>query len=269
MGTFKRKRTSSSQKKVFRAKGRKGTSKKRFNKLTLVGVARKLQRITKTIETKSGVRQISDGTEYIHNNLYTISSNFLQTSQGTMDVENNVGQRIGDKITLSGVAFTMMLELNERYSDVTFRMFLVRSAKGDTPTSATLWNGASGNKMLDTFNTERFTILFSKYVKMKSPMVGINAAGAQTIGSGFAQGGPTISRATRIVKFYIPGSKFTRNGILQYENGTAQVKFFDYHFMIYAYSNYSTIDSGPTAFYVAITISHTTLMSAQSRSERL
>jgi len=146
---FKRKRTSKSQKKVFHAKGRKGTTKKRMSKLTLHSVAKRLNSMTKTIETKSGVREISDGTEYVHNNLYNISSNFMQTSNGSGDVENSLGQRIGDKITLSGVAFTMMLELNERYSDVTYRMFVVRSAKGDTPTTDTLWNGASGNKMLE------------------------------------------------------------------------------------------------------------------------
>jgi hypothetical protein len=62
--------------------------------------------MTKTIETKSGVTQISDGTEYLHNNLYNISSTFMQTSNGAADMENFRGQRIGDKITLSGVAFT-------------------------------------------------------------------------------------------------------------------------------------------------------------------
>jgi len=75
--------------------------------------------MSKTIETKSGVRTISDGTEFLHNNVYNISSTFLQTSNGNMDVENNLGQRIGDKITLSGVAFTMMLEnpLNQGVMD--------------------------------------------------------------------------------------------------------------------------------------------------------
>jgi len=242
------------QKKTFRARGRTGSKnpfpKKRKSGLTLQAVAKRLNRMTKTIETKSGTRTITDGTEMRHNNIYNISSTFLQTTNGTMDVENNIGQRIGDKITLSGVAFTMMLELNERYSDVTFRMFVVRSAKGDAPTSATLWEGASANKMLDTFNTERFTILFSKYVKMTAPNMGMSQAGAQAIGSGFTTGTPELSRATRIVKFYIPGSKFTKNRIIQYENGTTQVKFFDYHFMMYAYSNFSTVDAGVVAYNV-------------------
>ena len=87
--------------------------------------------------------------------------------------------------------------------------------------------------MLDTFNKERFTIMFSKYVKIKSPFFDVQPTGLQQVGSGFATGNPTLSRATRIVKFWNPGKKFTKNGIIQCENQGTQVKFFDYHFMIY------------------------------------
>jgi len=106
------------------------------------------------------VIQVTDGTKYGHNALNMVNNTFLGTTNGTLDDENNRGQRIGDKVTLVGVQFAMMLELNERYSDVTFRLMVIRSAKGDTPTKTTLWDGASGNKMLDTFNTERFTVLY-------------------------------------------------------------------------------------------------------------
>ena len=50
------------------------------------------------------------------------------------DNEDDIGSRIGDKITLSGVSIKAMFELNERYSDVTMRLLVVRSANGDTPT---------------------------------------------------------------------------------------------------------------------------------------
>jgi len=181
MASFKRKRTT---KKIFRAKGRKGTTTKRFKRtsqMSFRAIAAKVNALTRTIETKSGVRQISDGIEYRHNNIQRVSSNFLDTSNGTGDVEHSTGQRIGDRITLSGVSFKMMLELNESYSDVTFRMMVVRSAKGDIPDTDTLWMGASGNKMLDTFNNERFTLLFHKYVKMTAPNQGNVAAGVQAI----------------------------------------------------------------------------------------
>jgi len=103
--------------------------------------------------------------------------------------------------------------------------------------------------MLGTFNSERFTILFSKYVKMKSPFFGVQPTGLQQVGSGFASVTPIQSRVTRIVKFFIPGQKFTKSGVIQYENQGTQVKFFDRHFMLYAYSNFST-DTVPAAYFV-------------------
>jgi len=157
------------RKKMFRAKGRKGTTTRKYKRKagpSLRAISAKVSKLTKTIETKSGTVQISDGTEYQHNNMYIVNNTFLRTTNGTMDVENSGGQRIGDKITLSGVSFKMMLELNERYSDVTFRMMVVRSARGDTPDGSTLWQGSSGNKKLNEFNTERYSILFTKYVKV-------------------------------------------------------------------------------------------------------
>ena len=50
-----------------------------------------------------------------------------------------MGKRIGDEINLSGVSIKTMLESNERYSDVTFRVLVVRAAKGDVPNRANLW----------------------------------------------------------------------------------------------------------------------------------
>jgi len=78
---------------------------------------------------------------------------------------------------------------------------------------------------------------------MRAPNGGINSSGAQTIGSGFAQGTPLISRASRMFNIYIPGSKFGRSGVFQYENGSQQPKFFDYHLIFFAYSNFSTSDT--------------------------
>jgi len=71
--------------------------------------------------------------------------------------------------------------------------------------------------MLDTFNTERFSILFSKYVKMTTTNLEKTAQSIQPVCGGINIGGPNnqISRATRIVKFYIPGKKFARRSVLQ------------------------------------------------------
>jgi len=195
----------------------------------------------KMLETKKSISSNSDGTELGHNGILVRSSSLLATTQGLTDPQTSAIQnRIGDRITLSGLSVKCMFELNERYSMATFRIFIVKSAKGDTPTSSTLWNGISANKMIDTFNKERFTILASKRFTIKQSSTGMDADGIQTIGGGFAEGIPTISRATKIVGLWVPANKLIRGKTLTYENASNQPKFYDYHLIYYAYSNYST-----------------------------
>lgn len=90
--------------------------------------------------------------------------------------------------------------LNERYSDVTFRMMVVRSAKGDNPTTPTLQNGASGNKMLDTFGRECYLIPMSICVKITAPNQVDTLSGIQTIGSGVQTGTITCHQNNNILR---------------------------------------------------------------------
>jgi hypothetical protein len=214
------------------------------------------QALNRNIETKQSNVVYPDGQEVKHNNFVSLTGALIQTAVGTADPMVGVGSRIGDEINLKGVSIRAMIELNERYSDVTFRMMVVKAAKGDTPDYSTLFQGISANKMLDRFNTERYTILSSKIFKMKAPglsVAGDGAASAQYITSlGTATSGiyvagdagsrsyNVLSRATKIVKMWIPGTKFSRSGVIKYENGSAQPKFFDYHVLLFAYANYST-----------------------------
>ena len=103
-----------------------------------------------------------------------------------------------------------------------------------------------GNKMIDTLNRERFTFLHTKTFKIKAPngsMFGSNYSPVIGGSSGIqyeATVTQQMSRATKIVKVWIDGKKFSRSGVIQYEDNSTQVKFFDYHLILYAYSNYST-----------------------------
>lgn len=202
--------------------------------------------LNKNIETKQSLQTPADGLEIAHNNFQIISSTPLATNTGVEDVQNSLGQRIGDEINLKGLSLKFMVELNERYSDVTFKLFIVKSAKGDTPTRATMFNGISGNKMIDTFNRERYTKIYSETFKLKAPNNGSFAS--RYAPSPFGDSGiayrtdetEQLSRATKIVKVWVPGEKFVPKGLVQYENNSGQVKFYDYHILLYAYSNYST-----------------------------
>jgi len=203
--------------------------------------------LNRNIETKRSNSSSSDNVSIPHNSFINVDSAVLSTTQGVQDPSVGVGlNRIGDEINLKGVAFKFMLENDHRFSDTTFRIMVIKSAKGDTPTSATLFNGLSGNKMMDTFNSERYTLLFQKYVKVKQGNAGGDGAlGATYAGSGLFDGdaSQTISASTKIVKFYISGEKFCRNGLVRYENGSSQVKFYDYNVLIYAYGVGSTSEA--------------------------
>lgn len=212
-------------------------------------IARK--EMNRTVETKHANYTNTDGVEIYHNNFVTLDNAVLKTTPGPFDPTlNNADCRIGDEISLRGVKMKMMVELNERYSDVTHKLLLVKCAKGDTPTRDTLFNGLSGNKMLDNINTERYTIVASKTFKITAPNPGaVSTDGTSTTivntvnNAGIYVGNTNqaLSRATRIIKLWIPGKKFRKGGKIQYEQGSSQPKFFDYHVLLYAYSNYSTL----------------------------
>lgn len=216
------------------------------------GIARVVNNmLSRKLEVKMSTKVSPGRLNVTHNNFIELENagTFFNTSQGTGDPMTGSGQRIGDEITVKGIMFKMMLELDIRYSDVTARIILVKSAKGDVPTRATLFAGVVGNKMLDNFNRERYTIMAQKYVKLKAPNTGTYGPEVGSViplvenyGFNRAQDGDTIlSRSTKMVKFYIPGAKFGRNGNIKYENGsTTQTKFFDYTLVIYAYSNFTT-----------------------------
>lgn len=240
----------------YKTKGKGGMSRYKkaqpYASSVLQAVVRRAvsKQFSKNVETKTACYGTTDGGEIFHNNFISMTTNILATTQGTNDpTTSNQNCRIGDVISLRGVSLKMMVELNERYSDVTFRLFVVRAAKGDTPTRATLFNGLSGNKMIDTINKERYTVLFQKYFKIKAsnPGVSTNSGGTSEVTEGVTNAGieygtnnTYLSRSTRIVKVWIPGSKFVKSGLIKYEDNSSQTKFFDYHVLLYAYSNYTT-----------------------------
>jgi len=237
-------------------KANRGTYKKYGGKAIVNPAATTINRIVKMavakqtakyIETKKSNSTFTDGVDIGHNSFVTVDASVLATTQGVIDPNNTGGlNRIGDEINLTGVAFKMMLENNHRYSDTTFCILVIKSAKGDAPNTSTLFNGLSGNKMMDTLNNERYTVLFSKYVKVKQGNPGGDGAlGVGYVGSGLFDGDASLTQSvsTKIVKFYIPGKKFVNKGLVRYENASSQVKFYDYSVLVYAYACGATSDA--------------------------
>lgn len=122
-------------------------------------------------------------------------------------------------------------------SKVHFRVMLIRMAKGDTVSRSTLFQQRSTNKMIDTVDTDRYTIVWQKRFNVTPPnsvAQNANAAG-ETLDARIGITGNTIINA------WIPGRRFAKRGVVQYENNnTSQVKFYDYRIAVLAYDWFGT-----------------------------
>jgi hypothetical protein len=227
--------------------------------------------MSRTVETKQSSHNI-ETRNILHDEIALIDSGLFKTTQGISDPMNTDSlNRIGDEVNIRGLSIRFILEMPVYMSDVTYRAMIIKSAKGDVPQMATLWNGLSPCKILDTINTERFTVVYSKTFKILARNMvtgGLDSAttlmtqGAPGVSTGTASaGGPNVinsaGAATRVCKIWIPGSKLFRNSVIRYENGTQQTKFFDYHFIMTSYvnaqadtSNTGSLNSGFLKHYI-------------------
>ena len=222
-----------------RARAARASYKKRKTLATQVG------RLMKTIETKEGTRRITN-LQLAHNNLIVLNDvngnpyNPFLSIQGAGDpMGASAMDRLGDEITVQNLSIKFFLETSLSRSNVHFRFFFVKMAKGDTLSRVTFFKDCCGNKMIDQINTERFTVLATKTVTVKTD------AEAAPSALGILTGVPTANvpgiGGTRIISMKIPGRKFGRRGVVTYENSSqSQVKFYDYRLCCVAYDWYGT-----------------------------
>lgn len=226
---------------------KKKVYKKKVPKVSNAVVKYVKQQFSKKLETKRGTYTSTDGLEIGHNSYITLDANVLATTNGTADPLNtSSGNRVGDEINLKGVNFKFMLQLNERYSQCTFRIMVIRGPSGSAFTSD-IWASASANKMMDTFNYEKYTLIYSKYVVINAGNNGAitTLAGTTNIGSGLYDASTIqyYSPPSKIVSFNVPGYKFGYGGNIKYQDGQSIVKTYDYKVIVYAYSQFGTSEA--------------------------
>lgn len=169
---------------------------------------------------------------------------FRCTIQGAGDpMDANSGQRIGDQLTCKGVLIKGFFENALTRPKVFYRVMLLKGAKGDAFSRATIFKGDSNNKMMDQINTERYTVIAQKTFSITNSNPGsadvATAAGVPTTGATSQQWYGAIG--TKMIKMWIPGYKFGNGGRIQYESGSvSQVKFFDYRVVVVVYDWYGT-----------------------------
>lgn len=203
-------------------------------------VRRRVGNLERMIETKEGCRRVT-GVQLSHNNLTVLNDadgnvfNPFISAQAAGDPMAAGGMnRIGDKITVKGLKLKFFVQAALDRSKVYIKFYLVRMAKGDTLDRTTFFKNACANKMIDQVNTERFTIIASKRVSLKSSNT--VAANFSSINGVPTSGTPAGLPGSAILSMWIPGRKFGRGGNVQYENNsTSQLKFFDYRLCAVVY----------------------------------
>lgn len=207
-------------------------------------LSRQVAQLARTIETKEGCRRVTNF-QCSHNNLTVLNDadgnvfNPFICAQNVADPMAAGGMnRIGDQITVKRLYFKFFVEASLGRAKVHFRFMLIKMAKGDTLDRTTFFQNACGNKMIDMYNKERFTIVAQKSLTVSASNTVANAI---NIATGTATAGNYGITGNRVFTMSIPGKKFGRGGKITYENGsTNQVKFYDYRLAVVAYDWYGT-----------------------------
>lgn len=198
-------------------------------------------------ETKRFLYTSPDDVDISHNNFVVLTDTLLNSRKGTDNGGGgvNLRSRDGNEIFCKGVGIRMMLENKVDRTEVTYRLMVVKSAKGDIPTRDSLFQGISANKMLDYVNTSRYTLMMNKYYKIKAPNQGtsaiINLNGTYDTADIGDNDIRRMNPGTKLIKLWIPINKKIVYNYQEGPGGTDETpKFFDYHVLVYAYDHFGT-----------------------------
>lgn len=231
-----------------RARGKKTVwAKRKMAKRTTYtrpsALSRRVSNLYSMIETKETTQLVSSNTSMNHN-VITYLLNPFTINQGNTDPMSGTGTRIGDKITVRGLLVKGLVECALNRPKVFVRIMLIKYAKGDDPSTSTLFKGSSGNKMIDQINTDRYTVLSQKIFNVETSAA--PTAVTTNVDGSVATGNPG-GIGTRMFKMWVPGRKFGRGGNVQFEDAsTTQPKFFSYRLIALVYDWYGTPESTTT-----------------------
>ena len=206
-------------------------------------------------ETRTSMFSSPDGFQVAHNNfieletsLFSLSQDIITNEGGTAYWKKGV---IGNRYYCKGV----MVEKFQDRPKVTYRFMIVRAAHGNVPNRANLFEGVTGNKMLDYVDTDRFKVEYQKWFTVQ--MHNFGTSGSHNGVTGIISG--TQDRTTRpnkLVKIYWPCKKhihlqdYSDRETIDCVANRQRQKDFNYHVLLYAYDQYLTLQDVNNIGYV-------------------
>ena len=124
------------------------------------GMASMIKRVMlKQCETKHKTTSVENA-NLNHNSAYALPV-FTQLSQGTDE-----NQRIGDEVIGKYIKFKFQFFSKLDRPNVTYRIIVYRAPKDEESSYNDIMEGVVGNNILDNVNTEKYTPIMQKYVKI-------------------------------------------------------------------------------------------------------
>jgi hypothetical protein len=116
------------RKRKFNKRKPKSTFKKRVQQIVDENLETKLT----VYEVENAFTQAGGTVQLYHNHLGTLDTNIIYTSQGIdTPLTSQLQNRIGDVIHSEGISYQFVLELDVTQIECHFKIFVVKSARGD------------------------------------------------------------------------------------------------------------------------------------------
>jgi len=218
------------RKKSFKKSTRKivrKTRKTTSNRASLVKLIKSVS--LKASETKYN-HFITENQQMYHNAGY-IKNNLLNCTQGITDTGTALGvysNRVGDEIIARGISIKLWIANKLDRPNVMYRMVVYKYQSQSPPASTALFKGANGNKIMDEFDNEYITPVYSRIFNLQA---GFSAYASATAGD-------VDGREAHVYKqIWIP----LKNKKIHYVDGGSIPKLIDYGFFIVPYDSYGTL----------------------------
>ena len=149
-----------------------------------------------------------------HNNVQVISTDLLALRTSTISGDTGFQNQgfAGSKVFFKGLAIRLMFQNYTSQPTVYYRLMVVQLPRGETVSTANLFEGIHTNKNIDFVDTQRYKVVYSKSFKITHPNQGVYAGESTGIGGEYieAAGGTDermIQPGQKIVKFFLPVKK--------------------------------------------------------------
>jgi len=143
-------------------------------------------------------------------------------------------ERIGDEIIGKYINYKIWLSNKSDRPNVLYRIVVYRCPKDESETNhVDIYEGVHGNKMIDYINTEKYTPVFQKFVKITNDTS--------------VENGASLHECSKMVSFSIN----LKNQKIKYENGTNFPKYQrdQYRLSIVPYDSYGTLETDIVGSY--------------------